>query len=228
MSSEAGGTMTPQPTDAPPFDWYFDFISPFAYLQWRRLRDEAPSLPLRPLPVLFAGLLSHWDNKGPVEIPPKRGWTYAHCLWIAHRHGIPMQLPAGHPFNPLPLLRLSIALGNTTEVIDRLFAFVWRDGLLPDMAPAWQGLLDAFGVSPAQLETDAVKAALKANGEKAIAAGVFGVPTTVIGSELFWGVDATDMLLARAAGDAFFHSPEYRGAFQLPVRLQRKRTDGNA
>ena len=208
-------------------DWYFDLISPFAYLQWRRLRQEAPSLPLRPVPVLFAGLLAHWGNKGPVEIPPKRGWTYAHCLWIARRHGIPMQLPAGHPFNPLPLLRLSIALGNTPEVIDRLFAFVWRDGKLPSASAEWQGLLDELGISSAQLEADAVKATLKANGEQAIAAGVFGVPTTIIGNDQFWGVDATDMLLARAAGDAFFTSPEYRRAFALPVSLQRKGSAGD-
>ncbi|MEO0317422.1 MAG: hypothetical protein RL404_1099 [Pseudomonadota bacterium] len=215
--------MDSQSSDRSPADWYFDFISPFAYLQWRRLRKEASSLALRPVPVLFAGLLAHWDNKGPVEIPPKRGWTYAHCLWIARRHGIPMRLPAGHPFNPLPLLRLSIALGNTTQVIDRLFDFVWRDGHLPGAASDWQRLLDELGASPAQLETDAVKAALKANGERAIAAGVFGVPTAVVGSDLFWGVDATDMLLARVAGDAFFTSPEYQGAFELPVSTQRPR-----
>ncbi len=216
--------MDQQPIDHAPVDWYFDFISPFAYLQWHRFRKEAPSLALRPVPVLFAGLLAHWDNKGPVEIPPKRGWTYAHCLWIARRHGIAMQLPVGHPFNPLPLLRLSIALGNTSKVIDRLFAYVWRDGHLPDSAADWQQLLDELGASPAQLDTDAVKATLKANGERAIAAGVFGVPTAAVGSELFWGVDATDMLLACAGGDPFFSSPEYRRAYDLPVSLQRKRT----
>ncbi len=203
-----------------PIDWYFDFISPFAYLQWHRLRQEAPSVTLRPVPVLFAGLLAHWDNKGPVEIPPKRGWTYAHCLWIARRHDIPMRLPAGHPFNPLPLLRLSIALGNTNEGIDRLFAFVWRDGHLPDGGPAWQQLLESLGY-PA-LDTDTIKAALRANGDQAIAAGVFGVPTAVIDGDIFWGVDATDMLLARAAGDPFFTSPEYAAAFGLPVSAGRR------
>ena len=44
-------------------DWYFDFISPYAYLQWQRLRREAPGLVLRAKPVLFAGLLNHWGNK---------------------------------------------------------------------------------------------------------------------------------------------------------------------
>ena len=117
----------------PAIDWYFDFISPYAYLQWQRLRREAPQLALNPKPVLFAGLLSHWDHKGPAEITPKRSWTYAHCLWIAQRHDIPMQLPSAHPFNPLPLLRLALALDSTEEVVDRLFAYVWRQGLLPQM-----------------------------------------------------------------------------------------------
>jgi len=214
--------MDQPPNDHAPVDWYFDFISPFAYLQWHRLKKEAPSLALRPVPVLFAALLAHWDNKGPVEIPPKRGWTYAHCLWIARRHGIAMQLPAGHPFNPLPLLRLSIALGNTSEVIDRLFAYVWRDGLLPDSAADWQRLLDELGATPAQLDTDTVKATLKANGERAIAAGVFGVPTAAVGGALFWGVDATDMLLAYLDGDGFFASDAYRAAATLPAAQHRR------
>ena len=115
----------------PRVDWYFDFISPFAYLQWQKLRSEASHITITPYPLLFAGLLSHWDNKGPVEIPPKRGWTYAHCLWIAKREGIPLRLPSAHPFNPLPLLRLSIAAGATPDVVDRLFHFVWQEGYLP-------------------------------------------------------------------------------------------------
>jgi len=203
-------------------DWYFDFISPFAYLQWQRLRREAPSLVIRPHPVLFAGLLKHWDNKGPVEIPPKRGWTYAHCLWIAHRHQIPMQLPARHPFNPLPLLRLSIALNNAPEVVDRLFRFVWQDGHLPDEPGHWTQLLSELGVDEDMLKSDDVKTRLIANGDAAISAGVFGVPSAVVNGECFWGVDATDMLLAFLSGDSFFSSAEWQRSHSLPEGLQRR------
>lgn len=203
-------------------DWYFDFISPYAYLQWQRLRREAHDLPLRNKPVLFAGLLNHWGSKGPVEIPPKRGWTYAHSLWIARRHDIPMRLPSAHPFNPLPLLRLAIALGATDDVVDRLFGFVWRDGLLPSDADAWQDLLDELLVEPSDLNCEQVKATLHANCEQAIAAGVFGVPTAVVGSQLFWGVDATDMLLAHLDGDPFFTSDGFLSAYQLPAAVHRK------
>ncbi len=206
----------------PAIDWYFDFISPYAYLQWQRLRREAPQLILNPKPVLFAGLLGHWGNKGPVETPPKRSWTYAHCLWVARRHDIPMRLPAAHPFNPLPLLRLSLALGANEDVVDRLFSYVWRDGLLPSDEGEWQDLLDEFLVEPADINADAIKQALHRNCEQAIEAGVFGVPTAVIDGHLFWGVDATDMLLARLDDDPFFRSDAYRDAHKLPAAQQRK------
>lgn len=203
-------------------DWYFDFISPYAYLQWQRLRREAPQLRLNPKPVLFAGLLGHYDHKGPAEITPKRSWTYAHCLWIARRHGIPMRLPSAHPFNPLPLLRLSLALGATDDIVDRLFNFVWREGLLPSDQSAWQDLLDELLVTQSDISTDAIKQALHDNCAQAIASGVFGVPTAVVDEKLFWGVDATDMLLGYVAGDTFFKSEGYALAHNLPTAAQRK------
>ncbi len=206
--------------------FYFDPISPYAALAFEALPEALAGHSVEVIyrPILFAALLQALGQKGPAEIEAKRRWTFRQVAWLAHRQGVVLDPPAQHPFNPLPLLRLSIALGNTTEVIDRLFAYVWRDGHLPDSAADWQQLLDELGASPAQLDTDAVKATLKANGEQAIAAGVFGVPTAAVGRELFWGVDATDMLLACAGGDPFFSSSEYRRAYDLPVSLQRKRT----
>ena len=208
--------------DGAQIDWYFDFISPFAYLQWQRLRREAPSLLIHPNPVLFAGLLKHWDNKGPVEIPPKRGWTYAHCLWIAHQYEIPMRLPSKHPFNPLPLLRLSLALNNSAEVVDRLFRFVWQEGHLPDDTEHWHSLLDELRMSDDILHSADIKARLIAHGEAAIAAGVFGVPTAVVNGQCFWGVDATDMLIAFLNNDAFFSSAEWQNAPSLPEGTHRR------
>ena len=202
--------------------WYFDFISPFAYLQWQLLQRQTTDFTLQPIPTLFAGLLAHWDNKGPVEILPKRQWTYEHCLWIAHRHGIPMQLPAQHPFNPLPLLRLCIAKQNDHAVVDRLFRYVWQEGHLPSEEHAWQALLSELQITQAEIETAEVKDSLRRHGDLAIAAGVFGVPTAVVNQQCFWGVDATDMLIAYLQQDAFFSTAAFQGAQNLPVGIQRK------
>ena len=50
-------------------DWYFDFISPFSYLQSELLHTLPVGVDISFMPVLFAGLLRHWDNKGPAEMP---------------------------------------------------------------------------------------------------------------------------------------------------------------
>jgi 2-hydroxychromene-2-carboxylate isomerase len=204
-------------------EWYFDFISPFSYLQSAKLGELAAQARISCRPVLFAGLLQHFGNTGPAEIAPKRRWTFEHVAWLAHAHGIPLTFPPMHPFVPLRLLRLSIVLGNSLEVVQRLFAFVWRDGHLPSDDDAFGRLLAECGVALADLDAPAVKQALRANTDAAIAAGVFGVPSAVIDGDVFWGFDATPMISARLAGDAFFASPAYAAARELPEGVQRPR-----
>ena len=176
--------------------WYFDFVSPYAYLQSTRLESLTAHGELQCVPVLFAGLLEHWGNIGPAELAPKRRATFRQIAWRAHRDGIKLTLPPRHPFNPLPLLRASQALGNPLPVVQRLFRFVWAEGRLPDDGPAFAGLLEELGLEPAALADESVKRALRENGERAIEAGVFGVPTIAIDGEPFWGDDATEMALA--------------------------------
>ena len=88
-------------------DCYLDFISPYAYLAFERLPRalEGLSYQVSYRPILFAGLLQHHGQLGPAEIAPKRDWTYRQVLWLAREHGIAMDLPAAHPFNPLALPR---------------------------------------------------------------------------------------------------------------------------
>ncbi len=202
--------------------WYFDFLSPYSYLQSLRLPEIDALADVEAVPVLFAGLLSHWGTKGPAEVPPKRTFTFQHVAWLAHVRGVQMLLPAPFPFNPLPLLRLALAKQCERAAIARIFDWVWREGHSPIDAAALVALLAELGVDRAALESAEVKAQLRVNTEGAIAAGVFGVPTTAVGDSLFWGQDATEMLLARLRGDPFFDSAAYRGATQLAPGVQRK------
>lgn len=209
----------------PTVDWYFDFISPFSYLQAELLAREPLRATLRCKPVLFAGLLEHWGQLGPAEIGPKRRFTFQYCLWKASQLGIPMRMPPAHPFNPLRLLRLAIALDSAPAHCLSLFRFVFRDGYAPDDEEAWRSLVEGLGVSDVdrRISQVDVKDALRRNGEEAIARGVFGVPTLAVGDELFWGADATDMCRDYLAGSALFSDPEMRRAGSLPEGIQRRR-----
>ena len=108
--------------------WYFDFISPFAYICLHRLKELPADLSIEYRPVLFAGLLNHWGQKGPAELPTKRRYTYRWSHWWANSLGIPLRYPAAHPFNPLQHLRLAIACGPMPDAVRRIFDAVWTTG----------------------------------------------------------------------------------------------------
>ncbi len=205
-------------------NWYFDFISPFAWLQFGRL-DTLPGAAPRLKPVLFAGLLEHWGQLGPAEIPAKRSFTYRHVLWRARVEGVPLRFPPAHPFNPLPALRLAVACNAERAAVGAIFGFIWRDGRDPDAE--WPDLCRAVGLDPddatARIGDAAVKRALRANTEEAVAAGVFGVPTLVADGTLFWGADATAMAAAWLADRSAFEDAEMRRVSTLPAAVQRPR-----
>ena len=52
---------------------------------------------MEPVPVLFAGLLEHFGQLGPAEIPSKRRFTYRYALWRARQMGTADELPAEAP-----------------------------------------------------------------------------------------------------------------------------------
>jgi 2-hydroxychromene-2-carboxylate isomerase len=201
--------------------FYFDVISPYAYLAFEQLPKALKGLNYRLTyqPVLFAGLLKHHGQLGPAEIEPKRSWTYRQVQWLAHELGIEMQLPAAHPFNPLALLRLAVASQSegllNRYVVETLFHHVWRGGHDAEDLQRLSVLGDLL--KPA-LDPNAavVKDLLKAHTQSAIDKGVFGVPTFEVDGRLFFGLDALPMLAAYLAGNEWFQRPDWDASASLP------------
>lgn len=204
--------------------FYLDFISPYAYLAFEELPRalEGLSYSIDYRPILFAGLLKHHGQLGPAEIPGKREWTYRQVLWLAHAHGIPMQMPSAHPFNPLALLRLATACGPNRYVCETLFRHVWRGGA--DAADAARLQAVQQDLAPRRdPQSDEVKNELKQATNEAIAKGLFGVPTFAVDDKLFWGFDALPMLRAWLQGDSWFQEnwDSSTVAAAVPVRSAR-------
>jgi 2-hydroxychromene-2-carboxylate isomerase len=192
-------------------DFWFDPISPYAYLAFERLPIalEGVSYNVVYRPVLFGALLKHHDHKGPAEIEPKRAFTFRQVQWLADRFGIPLQTPAEHPFNPLALLRLCYACAGPGSVPNRhvcssVLHHVWRgDGASATDAERMAALTRRLAPNrdPAGEE---VKAALKEQTARAIGLGVFGVPTLGVDGRLFWGLDSLEMVAACLRDDPWF------------------------
>jgi 2-hydroxychromene-2-carboxylate isomerase len=198
-------------------DFCFDYLSPYAYLAWLRIRDvcEPRNVELRLRPVLLAGLLEHWGQLGPAEIPPKRQFVLRDCLRLAARQGVPLRPPSTHPFNPLAALRVSLPeVGghDQSRIIGAIFSACWgRGDNVGDEATLARALADAGLDATALLartRDPEVKALLRRSTDDAIAQGVFGVPSILVDGQLFWGsdqmpsvadaLDGTDPIDARA------------------------------
>jgi 2-hydroxychromene-2-carboxylate isomerase len=207
--------------------WYFDFISPFAYLQLPKILALRTRLAIEPVPIVFGAVLARHGQLGPAEIDGKREFTYRFVQWQADRAGVPLRFPPAHPFNSLAALRLCIAAGVDWRAVSAIFAHLWRDGRVGTSAGELADPAQALGIEDAAsaIAQDAVKARLRANTEAALAAGVFGVPTLALGGQLFWGNDATPMIEDWLAQSTLFENDAYRRIATLPVGVDRARRD---
>ena len=200
---------------------HLDFISPYAYLAFEHLPQalEGLTYSVAYRPVLLGALLQHHGQLGPAEITAKRSWTYRHVLWLGQAQGIPIRMPATHPYNPLPHLRLALATSPdgdiSRHVAETLFREVWRTGGEPGDAARLVALAASLRLRR-DAGGEAVKAQLKANTDDAIARGVFGVPAFEVDDRLFWGFDGLAMLRAYLHGDAWFDGPDWAAADQRP------------
>ncbi len=205
--------------------WYFDFISPFSYLQSRILDRLPPDFAYAMKPVLFGAILTHWGTSGPAELAPKRLGTYRLCRWWARRNDVPFIMPPAHPFLPLKPLRLCQSLGNDPATVHAIFDFIWEEGRDPNDPSEFAALAGRLGVADPQaaINDPAAKDGIKANTAEAIACGVYGVPSFVVDGEVFWGVDATDMLVDYLTDRSLFADPEMARYPDLPVGIERRR-----
>ncbi|MGY2488857.1 DsbA family protein [Cupriavidus sp. CP313] len=193
-------------------DWYFDVISPFGYLHYHTLEALRGRIEVRPVPVLFAGLLKHWDTKGPAEVPPKRLHTYQYCVWRASQLNIRFRMPRRHPFNSLQAQRLLIAISADEGALGNALDFIYGQGRDPEFE------FDAFaahlGVSDALAKASApdVKQQLLRNTKQAASFGAFGVPTLAVRGRLFWGSDTVEWTQAFLDDPTLFDRTEYQDA----------------
>lgn len=203
---------------------YFDLISPYVYLQLSDLDRLRPDIVVQPVPVLLAALLNHSGTKGPAEIPAKRLYTYRQCAWLARARNIPFRMPPRHPFNPLAALRLLCALGPTLEQARIASGFVFGRGQDPSTDEGLNELGRELGVEePESLATEpASKDRLRVNTEDALAHGVWGVPTLLIGGELIWGADSLPIMLDFLRDPGLFETPEMKRIAALPIGATRK------
>jgi len=189
--------------------FFFDVVSPYAWLGWHELSSRRAQLDvdIEPVPTLFGVLLDAHGGVGPAEIPEKRAYTFRDVQRCAKLAGLQLTGPPRHPFSPLKALRLCAAVSDREAcfgLAGRLLDAAWSKGRDLEQDETLREVLVASGLGPELLDsitTAAVKDQLRACTDRALALGVFGVPSFVVGTELFWGHDRVPHIEACLHGE---------------------------
>ena len=209
--------------------FYFDYLSPYAYLAWTQI--HALGVEVEPHPILFAALLDANGTRGPAEVPARRRYIVRDVARIAHRFGVPIVAPPAHPFNPLLALRVTALATREQQrpLIDALYRATWATGEgITDPAVVQRIASDAGlpGDAVAQAQQPAIKARIKANSDDAIARGLFGVPTMLVDDQMFWGCDSLPHLAYYLAHGDVVSAEMIETWEHLPAQAVRTRANG--
>jgi 2-hydroxychromene-2-carboxylate isomerase len=217
-SQGEGNMSAPHSTSTGHPYFFFDFISPFSYLLLEQ-HEKWPDMPFELVPVQLMKLLDRWGQPHAATIPSKRVFTYRHALFRAEQLGIPFRMPPAHPFDPSKALRLAVLANGEIGRVREIFRYIWREGRDPSTPEGFRGLCERVGMPDGEtrIEDEDVKAKLRDNNDRAVAMGVFGVPTFLVNDQIFWGEDTLPMVLYVARSPNWLDGAEVKRISALPI-----------
>lgn len=192
-------------------EFFFDFGSPYSYLAYKELPRVAARTGATIIwrPMLLGGVFKATGNHSPMEIPAKRQWSDGDLDCWARRYGAPFRLNPHFPINTLALMRGAIGYQRKGEAefhryVDAIFTAMWETGRNLNDPVEIGKVLVAAGLDPrealAMLDDPEVKADLKRVTEEAVARGIFGAPSFIVGDKLYWGNDRLLFVEEQLAG----------------------------
>ena len=192
------------------FEFWFDFSCPYAYVASTRVEALAARVgaELDARPMLLGGVFKARgtpQNLSNVLIPAKAAHNLDDMRRQAQMAGAPLQMPAGHPFRTVEALRCLLAVGAPfMPLAHHFYRAYWAEGRDLGQRETVAEVLRAAGHDPeavlARANSDEIKDELRRRTDEAVARGIFGVPATFVGDELYWGQDRLDMVEAALGG----------------------------
>ena len=191
-----------------PFDFYFDFISPYSFLAHKEIRkiEKKTSVKIRYRPVLLGGLHNLHGIKAPAFIPAKATHMIRDCNLIAEKNNVKFKFNSYFPIRSLNLMRgVFVAEEDNFKsyYIDSIFDAIWQDGLNMNDENIVQKVLKNLNINQKTFVLRAtyasIKDCLRKKTSEAYEKGIFGAPTFVSNNKIFWGQDRIEFVIKEAS-----------------------------
>ena len=190
-----------------PFEFYFDFISPYSFLAHKEIKkiEKKFSIKVQYKPILLGGLHNLHGIKAPAFIPAKARHMIRDCKLIAEKNKVKFKFNSYFPIRSLNLMRGVLVAEEDnykSYYIDSIFNAIWQDGLNMNDENIIQKVLKNLNVNPKTFSlraaSSSIKESLKKRTNEAYEKGIFGAPSFVSNNKIFWGQDRIEFALNEA------------------------------
>ena len=190
-----------------PFEFYFDFISPYSFLAHKEIIkiEKENEVKIKYMPILLGGLHNLAGIKAPGFIPIKAKYMIKDCKLWAEKYDIIFKFNNYFPIKTLDLMRCVLVAEKKDFVqnfINKIFDAIWKDGLNLNDNTIVEKLLINLDINPKNFLMEAVnpkiKDELKKRTNAAYRKGIFGAPSFIVNNKIFWGQDRLEFVLNEA------------------------------
>ena len=184
-------------------DFYFDFISPYSYLAFKKIKllDKTKKLNINYKPILLGGLHKLGGITAPAFNERKMKNMKNDCELVALKNNIDFKWNNKFPINTLNLMRGYLVIND--EIKERYFEICfdayWKDNLDISSESEIVKILDICDINKNKffedVKNEKIKDELKKLTDIAFKNDIFGAPTFVVNKKIFWGQDRLDYAL---------------------------------
>ena len=182
-------------------DFYFDFISPYSYLAYKKIQSLSEDIKINYKPILLGGLHNLEGITPPAFIKPKLKHMMNDCLLIAKKNNFDFKWNSKFPINTLNIMRgyFSVNSSNQVQYIKTMFDAYWVDDLDISKEEILTPLLEQCKINKdiffKTIKDPVIKEKLKNYTKNAHEKEIFGAPTFIVNSKIFWGQDRLEFAL---------------------------------
>ena len=184
-------------------DFYFDFISPYSYLAYQKLKVLNKDNHFRIIykPILLGGLHNLGGITAPAFNVRKMKNMKDDCKLIADKNKIQFQWNKNFPINSLYLMRGYLVIDENLKkkFFEVCFDYYWRENIDISNEKNFIKILDTCSINKINffkdIENNKVKDKLKKLTNLAFEKDIFGAPTFIVNNKIFWGQDRLEYAL---------------------------------
>ena len=171
-----------------PFDFYFDFISPYSFLAHKEINqiEKKNSIKIKYKPILLGGLHNMHGIKAPAFVPAKAKHMIRDCKLIAEKNKIKFKFNSYFPIKSLNLMRGVLVAEEDnfkSYYIESIFKAIWQDGLNMNDENIIHKILKNLNINPKtfllRVSSSSIKDLLRKKTDEAYQKGIFGAPSFV-------------------------------------------------